>query len=61
VGTVKRIITLRKAHRGFDAETEFEQVARYGSWHPAAAKLETTDSRYRIEVTRDELEQFFAA
>lgn len=58
---VKRTITLHTPHRGFDAETEFEQIARYGSWHPARAKLETTDGEYRIEVTAEELRQFFAA
>jgi hypothetical protein len=58
---VNRTITLHTPHRGFDAETEFEQIARYGSWHPARAKLETTDGQYRIEVTAEELRQFFAA
>lgn len=54
--------TLRKPYRGFDAETEFRQVAQYGSWHLAAAKLEAADGSDRhIEVTTDELEQHFAA
>jgi hypothetical protein len=56
-----KTITLRRDHRGFESDTEFEYVARYGSWHVSAAKLETTDSTRRIEVTADELEQFFAA
>lgn len=54
-------ITLQKDHRGFDADTEFERVAEYGSWHVSAAKLETVDSTRRIEVTDEELAQFFAA
>ena len=54
--------TLSKPYRGFDAETEFEQVVKYGSWHLAAAKLEAVDgSDRRIEVTTDELKQHFAA
>ena len=53
---------LSKPYRGFDAETEFRQVAQYGSWHLAAAKLEAADgSDRRIEVTTGELEQHFAA
>lgn len=58
---MKQTVTLHTAHRGFDADTEFDRIARYGSWHPAAVKLETTDGRRRIEVTRTEFEQFFAA
>jgi hypothetical protein len=54
-------LTLTKPYRGFDAETEFECVAEYGSWHPAAAKLETLDQTSRIEVTKHELETYFAA
>ncbi|WP_192918639.1 hypothetical protein [Salinigranum salinum] len=54
-------LTLTKHYRGFDAETEFQRVAEYGSWHPAAAKLETVDHTGRIEVTKHELETYFAA
>lgn len=54
-------LTLKQNYRGFDADTEFERVAEYGSWHPAAAKLETLDSTARIEVTQHELETYFAA
>jgi hypothetical protein len=54
--------TLSKPYRGFDAETEFERIAKYGGWHRAAAKLEAADGSYRrIEVTNDELKQHFAA
>jgi hypothetical protein len=54
-------ITLQKDYRGFEADTEFEQVATYGGWHVLSAKLETVDSTRRIEVTDEELTQFFAA
>ncbi|WP_161569870.1 hypothetical protein [Salinigranum halophilum] len=54
-------ITLQKDYRGFEADTEFERVAEYGSWHVSAAKLETIDSTRRLEVTDEELTQFFAA
>lgn len=55
-------VTLNKPYRGFDAATDFERVATYGSWHLAAAKLAAADGSYRhIEVTNDELKQYFAA
>jgi hypothetical protein len=55
-------VTLCTTYRGFEAGTEFERVATYGSWHPASAKLEARDGSYRhIEVTTDQLEQHFAA
>ncbi len=54
-------LTLTRDYRGFDAGTEFDRVATYDSWHVSTAKLETVDSTRRIEVTADELAQFFAA
>jgi hypothetical protein len=58
---VTQTYSLQRAHRGFDEDTEFRRIATYGGWHPAAAKLETADETYRIEVTDEELRQFFAA
>jgi hypothetical protein len=58
---VNRKLTLTRDYRGFDAGTEFDRVATYNSWHVSAAKLETVDSTRRLEVTADELEEFFAA
>jgi hypothetical protein len=58
---VNRKLTLTRDHRGFDAGTEFDRVATYDSWHVSAAKLETVDSARRLEVTADELAEFFAA
>ena len=55
-------MTLTTPYRGFDAETEFEQIATYGHWHLATAKLEAADgTNRRIEVTSNELRQHFAA
>ena len=58
---MRSTFTLSKAYRGFDEGTEFERVAAYGPWHVASMKLESTDSLRRVEVTTEELEQFFAA
>lgn len=58
---MNRRLTLTREYRGFDADTQFDRIATYGSWHPASAKLETVDSARRIEVTAEELAQFFAA
>lgn len=58
---MKQKLTLTENYRGFEADTEFECIAEYGSWHLAAAKLETVDSTSRIEVTEDELKTYFAA
>lgn len=55
------MITLNKHYRGFEEGTEFDCVAEYGSWHVASAKLETRDGARRLEVTDQELQQFFAA
>lgn len=58
---MSRTLTLTEPFRGFDAGTRFDRVATYDHWHISTAKLETVDGTGRIEVTADELLEFFAA
>ena len=54
---------LTEQRNDIEAGTVFRLVARYGTWHPRDAKLESTDPDHAgsVQVTMEELEDTWEA